>query len=89
MPATRSILVGVAEILEIMRLVDKDLVHAKVVEYEPVVLLVPGRQLLQLVLERRKALFERLDDVPALILGGFGLDQKLRYSEISFFRNSS
>jgi hypothetical protein len=39
------------EILEIVRLVDKELVHAKVIEYEPVVLLIPGRQLLQLVLE--------------------------------------
>ena len=39
------------EILEIVRLVDKELVHAKIIEYEPVVLLILGRQLLQLVLE--------------------------------------
>ena len=63
MPATRSILVGRLQVLEVVGLVDEEVIDAQLVEDQAVVLLVLGEQVLQPLLAVGLLLLDGLDDV--------------------------
>ena len=57
------------QVLEIMRLVDEDVIDAKFVEHQPVILLVLGQQVLQPLLAGGLLLLDGLDEVAVGALG--------------------
>src|SRR3954454_1603809 len=69
---------GGLEVLEIMGLIDKQVVHPELVEDEAIVLLVLGEELLQPLLTPRLLLLDGLDDVPVLagLVGPGGVFQE-------------
>ena len=67
------------QVLEVMRLVDEDVIDAKFVEHQPVILLVLGQQVFQPLFALGLLLFDGLDEVAAVrvVVRAGAVDQQL------------